>query len=380
VVEAAKARIRWLVRRFDDVIVSFSGGKDSLVCLELVDQVYKELGIHKKVKFKFMDEELVCDSIIDFLQKQYECGRFEGQYYALQMYVGFFVMGRHEKFLSWDTKRKWHRQPPPYAIMTMGHDTSIHNENTISKLMHPDTSRKICEIVGVRAQESMKRKQAISRGGLTIGGQPNYLSCEGMDHIWSAKPIFDWSELDVFKFFRDYNIEYCNCYDAQAWTKAPLRVASALHERAAGQFFKMKEIEPLFYEQLRSLYPEIETHFRYWKEVDPYTTMYRYPRTFEGIRQYIREQLDESHRDTALKFVNIAEGRRTKRMKLDPTSVLGDMPVLQVFREVIGGKFVKGAAFRCNVSQADVDYEEGRGGPNLPLQSIAEPTVDFGGA
>lgn len=368
VVEAARRRIRYLMNHFDDIVVSFSGGKDSLVCLELVDQEYKRAGRTDKVQAKFLDEELICDSIVNFMYDVYNEGRFDLKWYALPMYVGFFVLGQHKQFLSWDPKRKWHRQPPPWAIMDVGHDTGVHNENSIGQVLYPDTSRRVCTITGLRAQESQKRFQSISKGGRVIGGPPNYLAIEkGLDHVWMAKPIFDWTELDIFKFFKDHNIRYCACYDSQMWMKAPLRVASALHERAEAQFFKLKELEPLFYEQLRTFYPEVEAHFRYWKSVDRFSVMYSYPHTFDGIRQYIRERLDPSHHEEALRHVDGAETRRKNILKKDPTAPLGHMPVLQVFRQVVGGRFVKGTNMRTKITPEDIEYERTEPSP-LPLE------------
>lgn len=358
VVEAAKARIRYLLKNYDDLLVSFSGGKDSLVVLELTHQVYQELGRTDKVKFKFMDEELICDSIVNFVQNICQNdSRFIPQYYAIQMQVGFFVMGKHRKFIAWDPDRKWHRKPPPYAITNLGYDTRDHNENSISQLMFPDTSRTVVQCLGVRAQESAKRKQVMSSGGRIKGGIPNYVRGAGL--VVTANPIFDWSELDVFKFFKDCDIKYCPCYDSQMWTKAPLRVASCMHERAAGQFFKMKEIEPLFYEQLRAVYPEIETHFRYWKEVDRFSVMNQYPRTFDGVRKYIREQLVEGHQKEALRYVNNSERIRRDNEVEQPDMPLGGMPVLYVFKEVIQGRFINGVPMSIIPTPVHQDFENG---------------------
>jgi hypothetical protein len=61
VYEAAKQRINHILDIFDNVAVSFSGGKDSLVVLSLVEEVYAERGMDEKVKVVFRDEELIKD-------------------------------------------------------------------------------------------------------------------------------------------------------------------------------------------------------------------------------------------------------------------------------------------------------------------------------
>jgi predicted phosphoadenosine phosphosulfate sulfurtransferase len=179
VVEAAKARIRWMIKEYDEVVVAFSGGKDSLVVLTLVDMVYKELGITKKVKVKFMDEELVSDEIIDFVYQVAESGRFDFGWYCLNMYVGFYVMGKHKPFVTWQKERPWHRQPPDrdYVIYDIGVDTTACNENSISQYMYNDefSRNQTCvELTGIRADESMKRFFSVTRWASQ--DFPNYIS------------------------------------------------------------------------------------------------------------------------------------------------------------------------------------------------------------
>lgn len=356
VVEAAKARIRWCLDNFDEVWCSFSGGKDSLVVLTLMEQVYAERGWHdRKIKVKFMDEELVCDDIIDFVFEKAESGKYDFHWYALEMYVGFYVMGKHKPFVSWDKTRKWHRTPPdrPYVIYDIGADTKAENENTISKYMY-DPEKRTCEMLGLRADESMKRYLSVKAGGITA---PNYLSTGTVKNVYAAKPIYDWTELDVFKFLKDHNIKYCPFYDIQVWAKTPLRVASTMHERGQAQFFKMKELAPKYYEQLRSVYPEIETHYRYGTEMAVNSDLKNYPPTFDGIRQYIYERIDPSHQEEALEFVKRYEVKRAGQLRDDPNKPLGGVSVLKVFNQVINGRFVKGATLMHEITQADIDYE-----------------------
>ena len=57
----AKKRIKHIIDIFDNVVVCFSGGKDSLCVLNLVQECYDEMGITQKVKVIFRDEELIPD-------------------------------------------------------------------------------------------------------------------------------------------------------------------------------------------------------------------------------------------------------------------------------------------------------------------------------
>ena len=69
VLTAAKQRINHLIDAFDTLSVMFSGGKDSLVVLHLVKEVYDERGITKPVNVVFRDEELIPMEVIDFVNK-----------------------------------------------------------------------------------------------------------------------------------------------------------------------------------------------------------------------------------------------------------------------------------------------------------------------
>lgn len=356
VLEAAKARTRWIIENFDEVWVSFSGGKDSLVCLSLMEMVSREMSRTEPINVRFMDEELVQDDIIDFVQKMADTGRFNFRWYCLNMYVGFFVMGKHRPFVTWEKDRVWHRQPPAkdYVVYDVGADTKECNENTIAQHIFRDTTKRYCSIVGIRADESMKRFLSVSRGGAV---HPNYVSADFGKHSFVAKPIYDWTELDVFKFFKDHDIQYCPCYDQQVWAKTPLRVASALHERAASQFFKLKSLSPKFYEQLRAVYPEIETHYRYYAEMAEVDPTGVYAHTFDGIRDYVANEVDESHRAEALKYIGSLESMRAFNLKNNPHAPLGMISVLQTFNGVKSGRFVKGSILNHTISQGDIDYE-----------------------
>src|SRR4051812_13711001 len=69
VLTSAKERIAYCLNAYDRPVVSYSGGKDSLVVLHLVREVMDELGMTQPLDVIFRDEELIPDDVINFVLK-----------------------------------------------------------------------------------------------------------------------------------------------------------------------------------------------------------------------------------------------------------------------------------------------------------------------
>ena len=68
VLEAAKERIKFLFEDFENVVVSYSGGKDSTVILGLCLEVARELN-RLPLKVMFLDQESELAATIDIVQE-----------------------------------------------------------------------------------------------------------------------------------------------------------------------------------------------------------------------------------------------------------------------------------------------------------------------
>jgi predicted phosphoadenosine phosphosulfate sulfurtransferase len=354
VLTEAKNRIRKLLYTFDHIWVAFSGGKDSLCVLRLVEEVYKEEGIKDKVNVMFRDEELIPDVIIDFvIAHAIQTDRYNFNYYAVPMKVGKFIMGKHLPFTAWDKNREWHRQPPDFAIRNIEGADELY-ENDMDALIFQSVIGKVAVLTGVRADESLKRYQSC-----VIKKNDNYIAHTGAKHVMLVKPIYDWSEDDVFKYFYERKITYCPVYDSQMWAGSELRVASLLHERAISNLLHIKQMFPIFYQQIVSIMPEVETQVRYWTSYDGANIFYRYPHNFEGIRQYIETELEPHMKKEAHDYVSDCETFRKTEEKRWPDRPLGRMPVLEVFKTVARGAFVKAVVGPVQtVTMEHIDYED----------------------
>jgi hypothetical protein len=166
--------------------------------------------------------------------------------------------------------------------------------------------------------------------------------------------------MDIFRYLYDREIKYCGIYDNQLWNKMKLRVATPLHAEAAKTFGKWRTLYPVFYEQLISIFPEMLAQERYWDDVDRYAVIYRYPRTWEGIFEYIRENIDDRpQRILARERVKAAKERREKNERdgiASPVNFWG-FPLLYVFKLVLSGQYKRNINPCFNPTKEELLYE-----------------------
>lgn len=353
VVTAAKKRIKHVINTFDTLYVCFSGGKDSWAMLDLVDEVYKELGITEKVKVIFRDEELIQDTVLDFVNEVRLSGRFDFRYYCIPLESEKYVLGNKETYVQWDLNRPHLRPMPDYAITT----NEVLGQYTSDRFTTQDGKGKIGLFIGIRASESLVRLSST----LIKKNEP-YISDSEYVHIKKIKPIYDWEEVDIFKYFYDKHLPYCKSYDYQMFAKMPLRVSTPLHAESSKNIYKLKECEPVFYDQVCAIFPEMRLQERYFHELDRYGIIYQYPRSFEGIYQYISENITdmEQKRKARIMVAKCEKGRKNAIAEGKNNNPYGGYPLLYVFKSVVNGAYKRVLMPKGlnSTTQKEKDYEK----------------------
>lgn len=346
----AKKRIKEMILTFDKCYVMFSGGKDSLVLLHLTEEVYRDMGLKEKVNVIFRDEEVIPTDVVEFVQEYWHSGRYNFKYFATQLKSEKFVMGKKEPYIQWDDNRKWIRPKPEGSINFDG--VVLDQYNSDYYITQGDKGM-ICLITGQRADESLVRLGSV----LNKLNKP-YISKAGSDNCRIGKPLYDWSEDDIFKYMYDNKIVYCKIYDDELFTGANLRVSTPLHAENSKRIYQLKQQDPKFYNQIISIWPEMETQARYYRDfASGKSDIYdKYPRGWNGIIAYINDNLEGKTRELALNRVHTAIKIRENKIEQYPES-LGGYPIRYVFQQIVNGAYKRQILPKNKASKLDLEYE-----------------------
>ena len=333
VYEEAKKRIEHTIKVTDDRIVGFSGGKDSLVLLNLVKEVYDDLGLEEKVKVFFLDEEFVPQSVIDFVTEIYQSDVYDFRYYAIPLESQRFVLNTNIKYTQWDRNRKWFREPPSFAIQD---DVKGLSEFNLDSYITKDLKGKVAIFRGIRTDESMFRFLAIYSNKTNY---PYLSNSKVSKRIINSQPIYDWSVEDIFLYFYKNNIKYCKTYDMQMWNDENLRVATPLLSENKSKFHKFKTYDENFYDRILEIFSDFELNSMYYQSMDRSIDLSKYEPTVKSLMKYIDDNVTANVGEVKKKFLGVLKSRE-KAIK-NGKVYFGGFPYRYLFKKIHDGSYKK---------------------------------------
>lgn len=217
---AAKIRIRRTFDEFENIYISFSGGKDSTIMLHLVmDEAIKR---DRKIGILFVDLEaqykLTIEHTLECFEKYAEYA--DPYWVALPINLRNAVSVYEPFWRPWEPGKEeaWVRKPPQVAITDIGYfpffSVGMEFEEFVPEFGRWYADGEACAcFVGIRADESLNRYRTIASSKKTpyLDWQWSTLVC---DDVYNIYPIYDWKTEDVWIYHgKNPSRRYNKLYD-----------------------------------------------------------------------------------------------------------------------------------------------------------------------
>lgn len=226
VFDAALNRIRYIYDRFDKVVVSFSGGKDSTAVLNTALIVAKERN-RLPLDVVFFDEEAIHPPTIEYVHRVAENKEINLHWYCLEFKHRNACSNEEPFWYTWDKNKKdlWVREMPEIAITEHTRFKKGMTFQEFSPYLFDKKLGSIAMLTGIRTQESLRRYQVIAKkkNDAFINSKS-----EAGQNQYRAFPIYDWSSEDVWMGVHKFNWDYNRTYDIFNQTKL---YGDFLHQR-----------------------------------------------------------------------------------------------------------------------------------------------------
>lgn len=266
VYEATQQRLRLIFEEFDNIYVSFSGGKDSSLLLNLTLDFRRKYYPEKKIGVFHQDFEAQYTVTTEFIERTFERIKDEVEPYwvCLPMATRTALSSYQMYWYPWDDTKEeaWVRPMPQheYVINLKNNPMTtyryrMHQEDLAKqfgrwyRISHGD-KKTVC-LLGMRADESLQRYSGFLNKKYGYKGEC-WVSNE-FKNVWCASPLYDWTLSDVwhanFLFHYDYNRLY-DLYYMAGLKVSQMRVASPFNDYSKDSLNLYRVIDPEIWTKL----------------------------------------------------------------------------------------------------------------------------------
>lgn len=260
VYEVVQKRLKFIFQEFDNIYVSFSGGKDSGLLLELVLDFQKKYYPDKKVGVFHQDFEAQYTVTTEYIERTFERIKNDVEPYwvCLPMATRTALSSYEMYWYPWDDTKEecWVRPMPQkeYVINMKNNPVTtyryrMHQEDLAKqfgrwyRISHGGKST-VC-LLGMRADESLQRYSGFLNRKYGYKGKC-WISNQFKD-VWCASPLYDWTLNDVWHAHYLFQYDYNRLYDLyyKAGLKVTqMRVASPFNDYSKDSLNLYRVIDP----------------------------------------------------------------------------------------------------------------------------------------
>jgi predicted phosphoadenosine phosphosulfate sulfurtransferase len=258
VYEAAQERLKFLFDNFERIYVSFSGGKDSGVMLNLMLDYMRANGITNKIGLMVLDNEANYEHSLNFMHSILGKNRdlLDIYWCCLPITLPCTVSSYAVDWQCWGEadKSRWIRPMPEQDYIVNIHNSpfDFFRENMPYDEFwdkfgdwYAQGKRTAC-LIGIRTVESLNRYRAIMNARKeTLEGR--IWTKKNTSHVYNCYPIYDWRTEDIWTANAKFEWEYNGLYDIFYKAGVPvhkMRVASPFMSESKSSLGLYRVIDP----------------------------------------------------------------------------------------------------------------------------------------
>ena len=259
VYERTQQRLKTVFDLFDNIYVSFSGGKDSGVLLNLCIDYIRRHGLRRRIGVFHMDYEIQYRDTLDYVDRTLAANADILDVY--RVCVPFKVQTCTSMFRQywrpWEESKRdiWVREMPEGSLTRRDFPFFTDEmwdyefQNRFAEWLHARSgAARTCCLIGIRTQESFNRWRTIySDRNHHRFSDKRWIRQRTGKGICNAYPLYDWLTTDIWTANGRFGWPYNRLYDLFYRAGVPLdsqRVASPFISPAIASLHLYKAIDP----------------------------------------------------------------------------------------------------------------------------------------
>jgi predicted phosphoadenosine phosphosulfate sulfurtransferase len=307
VYEASRERIKFVFDNFERIYLSFSGGKDSGVMLNLVLDYMRENNITKKIGLMTLDNEANYEYSLEFMHRIIKANLdlLDVYWCCLPITLPCTVSSYSVDWKCWgvEDEERWIRPLPKerYIKTINNHPFDFFEKDMMYDKFwdefgewYSQGKRTAC-LIGIRTEESLNRFRALmNERKETLQGE--IWTKRNGTNVFNCYPIYDWKTEDIWTANAQFDWDYNKLYDIfymAGLTVHQMRVASPFMSESKSSLNLYRVIDPQVWSRLCARVGGANFIATYGKQLDYKSFKLPEGHTWKSFVKFLLETLPE---------------------------------------------------------------------------------------